>query len=65
MPVYACLPIAAYAGVLLLEAVRMMLRFGRPSLMVGVPICLVLLHTSFSIGLIDGFLRKGRAASDR
>ena len=65
MPVYACLPIAAYAGVLLLEAVRMTLRFGRPSLMVGVPICLVLLHTSFSIGLIDGFLRKGRAASDR
>lgn len=65
MPIYACLPIAAYAGVLLLEAVRMTLRFGRPSLMVGVPICLVLLHTSFSIGLIDGFLRKGRAASDR
>ena len=47
MPIYACLPIAAYAGVLLLEAVRMTLRFGRPSLMVGVPICLVcLLYTS-------------------
>ena len=64
-PVYACVPIVAYAGVLLLEGVRMMLRFGRPSLMLGVPICMVLLHTSFSIGLLDGFLRKGRAASDR
>jgi len=64
-PVYASVPIVAYASVLFLEGVRMMMRFGRPSLMIGVPICMVLLHSSFSIGLLDGFLRTGRASSDR
>ena len=31
----------------------------------GVPLCLLLLHVSFSIGLADGFVRKGRLPSDR
>ena len=57
--------IGAYGCVLVAEAVRMVLRFKRPSLLVGVPMCLFMLHTSFSIGLIDGFLRRGRAATDR
>lgn len=58
-------PIGAYGCVLVAEAVRMVLRFKRPSLLVGVPLCLFMLHTSFSIGLVDGFLRRGRAATDR
>ena len=30
-----------------------------------VPSCLLMLHTSFSIGLLDGLFRKGRAPTDR
>jgi hypothetical protein len=37
----------------------------RISLLIGIPICLFMLHTSFSIGLLDGLLRKGKASSDR
>ena len=58
-------PIGVYACVLVLEGIRMVVRFKRPSLLVGVPLCLLLLHTSFSIGLVDGLLRRGRAATDR
>jgi hypothetical protein len=58
-------PIGVYACVLVLEGIRMVVRFKRPLLLVGVPICLLLLHTSFSIGLVDGLLRRGRAATDR
>ena len=32
---------------------------------VGVPLCLLMLHASFSIGLLDGLIRKGRPPSDR
>ena len=33
--------------------------------MVGVPLCLLMLHTSFTLGLVDGLLRRGRLPSDR
>ena len=58
-------PIGAYGGALTLEAARMVLRFKRPSLLFGVPLCIFILHTSFSIGLVDGLVRRGRAATDR
>lgn len=61
----ATVPLAAYGLVLGFEAIRMTLRFRRISLLIGVPLCLFMLHSSFSIGLVDGLLRKGRAASDR
>lgn len=64
-PEFALLPVSAYFAVLMFEGLRMTLRFARPSLLLGVPLCMVMLHTSFSIGLLDGFFRKGRAASDR
>ena len=32
---------------------------------VGVPFSLFLLHTGFTLGLIDGCVRKGRASRDR
>ena len=31
----------------------------------GIPLCLLILHTAFSIGLLDGLVRSGRAPSDR
>lgn len=62
---WSVVPIGAYGSVLIVEAVRMALRFKRPSLLVGAPLCLIMLHTSFSIGLVDGLLRRGRAAKDR
>lgn len=54
---------ALYAGVLFAEGLRNA-RSGA-SFVLGVPLCLVMLHASFSVGLIDGFLRRGRPASDR
>ena len=35
------------------------------SSVLGIPICLIILHTAFTIGLFDGLLRTGRAPSDR
>lgn len=31
----------------------------------GVPFCLLILHTGFTLGLVDGLVRKGRKAQDR
>ena len=31
----------------------------------GVPICLIILHTAFTLGLFDGLVRSGRPPSDR
>ncbi len=38
---------------------------GSLSAVFGIPICLVILHTAFTIGLFDGLIRNGRAPSDR
>ena len=57
------IPILAYAGVLLLTGLS---HFKKGiSHVVGVPFSLILLHTGFTLGLIDGLLRKGRASRDR
>ena len=32
---------------------------------IGIPVCLVILHTAFTIGLFDGLTRSGRPPSDR
>ena len=33
--------------------------------LLGIPLCLIILHTAFTIGLFDGLTRSGRAPSDR
>ena len=58
------LPIC-YLSVLVIEGIRSSFRFKRFSSLFGVPFCLIMLHTSFSLGLLDGVFRKGRAPSDR
>ncbi|RAH16589.1 MAG: hypothetical protein CMB56_000660 [Methanobacteriota archaeon] len=44
------------------------IEFGKskkPIMLIGVPILLIMLHTTFSIGLLHGFLSEGRAPRDR
>jgi len=62
-PLLAIIPVFAYAIVLLLTGMSHF-RKGLPNVL-GVPLCLVLLHTGFTIGLIDGLIRKGGASKDR
>lgn len=58
-------PPVLYGGALFLAGAREALRQKRPSSFIGVPLCLLMLHTSFSLGLIDGLVRKGRLSNDR
>ena len=58
-------PVPIYLAVLLIEGVRHSLQTRNISSVFGVPICLVMLHTSFTIGLADGLVRKGRSPKDR
>ena len=57
------IPLLAYSSVLLLSG----LYSSRKGLLnlIGVPLCLLLLHIGFTIGLLDGCVRKGRASRDR
>lgn len=62
---YWMIPALMYCTVLIAEALRSSITNRRISLLVGIPLCLIMLHTSFSIGLLDGFIRKGKESSDR
>ena len=62
---YWMIPTMMYGVVLFAEALRSSINNRRISLLLGIPICLIMLHTSFSIGLVDGLIRKGRESSDR
>ncbi len=62
-PTWALIPIAMYGAVLFLSGLAHV-KNGIPHLL-GVPYSLLLLHTGFTIGLIDGLFRKGRASRDR
>ncbi len=62
---YWMIPTMMYGVVLSAEALRTSIKNRRISLLLGIPICLIMLHTSFSIGLVDGLIRKGRESSDR
>ena len=61
---YWTLP-AAYGLALVLSGFGHVLRKQGLSSVVGVPVCLLMLHMSFSMGLIDGLIRKGRSSTDR
>ncbi|MCS5533851.1 MAG: glycosyltransferase [Candidatus Poseidoniaceae archaeon] len=62
---YWMIPAMMYGVVLIAEALRISIINRRFSLIIGIPMCLFMLHTSFSIGLLDGLIRKGKASSDR
>lgn len=62
-PTWALLPIAMYGAVLLLSGLANAKKGIAHFL--GVPFSLLLLHTGFTLGLVDGLFRKGRASRDR
>ena len=59
------LPSLLYAGALTLGGLHQGLTQRSVSALFGVPLCLLMLHTSFSLGLVDGLVRKGRLPKDR
>lgn len=62
---YWYIPVLIYGLVLIIEGIKFSLKWGNITLLFGVPLCLITLHTTFSIGLISGIFRKGRASNDR
>jgi len=56
---------AAYFATLLLMGVVYRPKGSGVTAIIGVPLCLIILHTAFTIGLFDGLLRNGRAPNDR
>jgi len=62
-PIWSMILIGAYGCVLFLSGLLSAKR--GPSHILGVPFCLLILHTGFTIGLLDGLIRKGRASRDR
>ena len=61
---YSVLP-GVYGGALLVSGLVHAFRHRGLSATLGVPLCLFMLHVSFTLGLFDGLLRKGRPSSDR
>ena len=62
-PIWSMILIGAYGAVLLLSGLFSAKK--GPSHILGVPFCLLILHTGFTLGLFDGLIRKGRASRDR
>ena len=56
---------AAYGAALLLMGVIYRPKSSGITAIFGIPLCLIILHTAFTIGLFDGLLRNGRAPNDR
>jgi len=55
----------AYAIAIMVIGIFNSITTSRISSTLGVPLCLIILHTAFTIGLFDGLIRKGKAPSDR
>lgn len=59
------IPPTTYFVVLSLHGLLEAITRKQASLTFGLPLLLFLLHTTFTIGLVDGLFRKGRAPRDR
>ncbi|MEC7229148.1 MAG: glycosyltransferase [Candidatus Thermoplasmatota archaeon] len=57
--------IVAYSITMLFEAIRIGYRWRNISLIIGIPVTIVILHTSFSLGLIFGFIGKPKSFNER
>tara|TARA_B100000212_G_scaffold233915_1_gene177874 strand:+ start:21033 stop:22025 length:993 start_codon:yes stop_codon:yes gene_type:complete len=62
LPEWWFAPLAYFTTIILVGLVNSKSKF---SSIVGIPICLAILHTAFTIGLIDGLARSGRPPTDR
>ena len=56
---------ACYGAVLGLPGLDRTARGDGWLALLGVPLCLLMLHTSFTLGLVDGLVRRGQIPSDR
>lgn len=59
------IPVILYFSSLFVIGIDEARRWKNPSLMIGVPLLLIILHTSFSIGLLFGIFRSGKPPNDR
>lgn len=62
---YWYLPIIIYSIALLFEGTRISLRWRHISLIIGIPIVIVILHSSFSLGLLYGVIGKPKSFNER
>ncbi len=59
------IPSLIYILVILIEGFKFSIKWRKASILFGVPLSLLALHITFSIGLIGGLFRKGRESNDR
>ncbi|MDP6899228.1 MAG: glycosyltransferase [Candidatus Thalassarchaeaceae archaeon] len=64
IPIFS-IPILLYVGTLFCVGIDEARRWKNPTLIYGLPCLLVLLHTSFSMGLLFGTFRSGNPPNDR
>ncbi len=62
---YWYVPAGLYAAVLSIEGIRTTIVKQNLSMIVGIPLVIIILHTSFSLGLIYGMFGKSRSFNDR
>ena len=55
----------AYIATLILIGLVYKSKESSNSAVFGIPLCLIILHTGFTLGLFDGLVRSGRPPSDR
>lgn len=63
--IYWYIPIVLYLAVLFSEGIRATLNSMRISHLLGVPLAITILHTSFSVGLLYGLFGKPKSFNDR
>ena len=57
--------LAAYGITIILPSIFYNQTKGDLTALIGIPLCIIILHTAFTIGLFDGLIRSGKAPSDR
>ena len=62
---FVSIPLIAYGIVLTLVGINSVFYSKKISSIFGTPICMIILHTGFSLGLIQGLIKKGKVANDR
>ena len=65
LPQYWLIPIYAYAIALFLDSIRGAVKHRQITLILGLPICLLILHTFFTMGLLSATFRRPANISDR
>ena len=65
IPQYWLIPIYAYAIALFLDSIRGAVKQRQITLILGLPICLLILHTFFTMGLLSATFRRPANISDR